>query len=69
LIFAPEKKARKQRQEMLDALKKGDKVVTTSGLHAEVAELRESDVVLKAGDSRFVYTRSAVAEVRSAKED
>ncbi|MEM1449799.1 MAG: preprotein translocase subunit YajC [Planctomycetota bacterium] len=69
LIFAPEKRARKQRQEMLGALKKGDKVVLTSGLHGEVAELREDRVVIKAADSRFTYSRSAIHEVMGADAD
>lgn len=63
LIFRPEKMARKQRQEMLGALKKGDKIVTTGGLHAKVVDLRENEVTLEAGNGRFVYSRSAVAEV------
>lgn len=66
LIFAPEKRARKQRQEMLGGLKKGDKVVLTSGLHGEIAELREDRVVIKAADSRFTYSRSAIHEIVGA---
>jgi len=63
LIFAPEKKARKKRQAMLDAIKKGDQVVTTSGLHAEVVAIRDHEVDLMAGSSRFTYSRAAVNEI------
>lgn len=72
LIFAPERKARKQREQMLGALKKGDKVVTTGGLHAQVVEIRETEIVLKAGETRLTYSRSAVHQVAgdpSAKAD
>ncbi len=62
VLFAPEKKARKKRQAMLDAIKKGDKVVTTSGLHAEVVAVREHEIDLSAGGSRFTYSRAAVNE-------
>lgn len=63
LIFGPEKKARKQRQAMLEALKKGDKVITSSGLHAEIVAVREHEVELRAGGSQFTYSRAAVNEV------
>jgi preprotein translocase subunit YajC len=63
LIFAPERKARKKRQAMLDEIKKGDKIVTTGGLHGEVAEVRDHEVVIKAGDSRFVYSRGAIQDI------
>ncbi len=63
LIFAPEKKARKKRQAMLDDIKKGDRVVTTSGLHAEVVAVKEHEIDLMAGGSRFTYSRAAVNEI------
>lgn len=69
LIFAPERKARKQRDQMLGALKKGDRVVTTGGLHAQVVEVRENEVVLKAGDVRLTYSRSSVHQVLGGGED
>ena len=65
LIFAPERKSRKQREQMLGELKKGDKVVTTGGLHAQVVDIREGEVVLKSGDTRLTYSRSAVHQVIS----
>lgn len=63
LIFAPERKARKQREEMLGALKKGDKVVTTGGLHGTIADIRENEVVIKAGDVRLTFSRTSVHQV------
>jgi len=69
LIFAPERKARKQREQMLGELKKGDKVVTTGGLHAQVVEIRENEVVLKAGETRLTYSRSAVHQVVDGSSD
>ena len=63
LIFRPEKKARKERQSMLEAIRKGDKVVTTSGLHAEIVAVREHEVDLSAGGSRFTYSRAAINEI------
>ena len=48
---------------VIDAIKKGDQVVTTSGLHAEVVAIRDHEVDLMAGSSRFTYSRAAVNEI------
>lgn len=63
LIFMPERKAKKQREEMLGGIKKGDKVVTTGGLHGQVVDVRENEVVLKAGDVRLTFSRTSVHQV------
>lgn len=67
LIFAPERKARKQRESMLAALKKGDRVVTTGGLMGQVVEVRESDVTLKCNETRLTFARSSVHQVVDGK--
>lgn len=68
LIFAPERKARKKREEMLGALKKGDKVVTTGGLHGQIADVRENEVVIKCGEVRLTFSRSSVHQVQGEDE-
>lgn len=65
LILGPERKARKQREAMLGALKKGDKVVTTGGLHGHVVEIRDDVVTIKAHDTRLTYSRAAIAQVQA----
>ena len=67
LIFAPERKARKQRQEMIDGIKKGDKVITTGGLHGQIVEVGENEVTIKSGDTRLKFSRSAVNQVVASK--
>ena len=67
LIFAPERKARKKREAMLGEIKKGDKVVTTGGLHAEVADVKEHTIVLKAGETRLTFSRASVHEIQQPK--
>ncbi|MDP6387041.1 MAG: preprotein translocase subunit YajC, partial [Planctomycetota bacterium] len=41
LILGPERKNRKKRQAMLDALSKGDEVMTTGGLFGRVSKVDE----------------------------
>ena len=49
-MIRPQQKARKKEQEMRDALKAGDKVITAGGIHAKIKEL-DGDTVLIEVDS------------------
>ncbi len=46
LILRPQAKKQKDRQKMLDAVKKGDEVVTAGGIHGKVVGLKNDDKVL-----------------------
>jgi len=62
LVIAPANKQRKKTQEMLDALKKGDKVVTTGGIHGVVQGIENEIVYLKIADNvKIRILRSAIA--------
>ncbi len=67
LILRPQAKKQKERQKMLDALKKGDDVITAGGLHGKIVGFKNDDkvVVLKIGDNVKVdVERSAIASVK-----
>jgi preprotein translocase subunit YajC len=64
LLILPDRKRQKQRQRMLEALKKGDRVVTSSGLHGTVVTATPEIVVLQAADNvRLRFSRVAVQTV------
>ena len=50
LIFRPQQKQRKEVQEMLSNLKKGDRVVTKGGLIGMVDKVEERTVRIEAGN-------------------
>ncbi len=54
LIIRPQQKQQKQHREMLDSLKKGDKIVTTGGLIAEIVKAEEDFIKIKLNDSVIV---------------
>ena len=67
ILLGPERKQRKQREAMLGAVKKGDKVVTTSGIHAQVAAVGEDVVTLQIADGvRVKFSRQAIQQVLGA---
>ncbi|HXG15135.1 MAG TPA: preprotein translocase subunit YajC [Calidithermus sp.] len=64
LLIRPQQKQRRERERMLAALKKGDRVVTTSGLHGTITGLTEHTVTLRVADQvKLEFDRSAVGRV------
>ncbi len=68
LMIRPQRKEEKRKQEMQTGLKKGDTVVTTSGLVASVATVKEDTVILNVDGTRMEFLRSAVGSVRNTDE-
>lgn len=64
LILRPQQKKQKERQKMLDAVKKGDKIVTAGGLHGTVAGLDDKTLLIQVADNvKMKFDRSAVATI------
>lgn len=69
MIIRPQQKRAKQREKMLSNMQKGDKVVTSGGLHGTIAGLDEKTVLLQVGDNiKMKFEKSAIASVISSKE-
>ncbi|NLE65164.1 MAG: preprotein translocase subunit YajC [Elusimicrobia bacterium] len=47
MIIRPEQKKRKEHQELLKNLKRGDKVVTMGGIHGTVQDVRDNTVMVE----------------------
>ncbi|MCR5731967.1 MAG: preprotein translocase subunit YajC [Sphaerochaetaceae bacterium] len=64
LIIRPQKKREKETKDMLNALKKGDKVVSIGGIHGTVITVKDTTVVVKVDDNaRIEFTKSAISQV------
>lgn len=69
MIIRPQQKRAKQREKMLSNMQKGDKVITSGGLHGTIAGLDEKTVLLQVGDNiKMKFEKSAIASVISSKE-
>lgn len=70
LIIRPQNKKQKEAKKMIEAVKKGDKVVTIGGVHAIVDKVKETTIVLKVDDNtRMEFSKSAVATVLAKSEE
>jgi preprotein translocase subunit YajC len=62
LVILPQKKQAKQHKEMVDSLKKGDKIVTAGGIIAEVVKNEDDFIKAKINDNVEVkITKDAIA--------
>lgn len=62
VAIAPVRKRQQQLQKTIEALAKGDKVVTNGGIYGEVAAVDRDTVILKVADNvKLRVAKSAVA--------
>ncbi len=64
LILRPQQKRQKDKARMMESLKKGDKVVTSSGIHGTIEGLEDKTVLVKISDTTKVkMDRSAIITI------
>jgi len=70
LLILPQQKRQKKLRAVLDGLKKGDKVVTASGIWGTVTNLGKETVTLQIADNTKVkIQRDQIARLRTDDED
>ncbi|MCH7721889.1 MAG: preprotein translocase subunit YajC [Bacteroidetes bacterium] len=68
MIIRPQQKKAKNRTRLLSNLEKGDKVVTSGGIHGIIAGLDEKTLLLQVSDNlKIKVDRSAIGQVISKK--
>lgn len=65
LLIRPNQKRQKQRNAMLGALKKGDRIVTIGGLHGTIDLINDENntIVLNAGGQKLTFEKASVQSV------
>lgn len=70
LLIRPQQKQKREREIMLSAVKPGDRVVMSSGLHGTVVKLSEHNVTLKVADQvRLEFDRTAIGRIVPASSE
>lgn len=70
LIIRPQNKKQKEAKKMIEAVKKGDKIVTIGGIHGTVHSVKEFTVVVKVDDDcKIEFSKSAISTVSSTKAE
>jgi len=66
LMIRPNMRKQKQEKKYQEELKRGDWVVTTSGIHGKVFELSQDTVVLETGAGKIKFERAAISKELSS---
>src|SRR5438874_7203774 len=70
LVIAPANKQKRKTQEMLNSLKKGDRVVTSGGIYGTVQGVEPEVVYLKIADNvKVKVARSAITGVVAGESE
>lgn len=66
MIIRPQQKRAKERQKLIDSMKKGDKVITSGGMYGTIAGMDEKTVLVQIADNvKVKLDRSAIATIVS----
>jgi preprotein translocase subunit YajC len=69
MIIRPQQKRTKEHQKMLEGLKKGDKVITSGGIHGVISGIDDKTLLVEIADKvKIKVDRSAVAGVTREAE-
>ena len=59
LILRPQQKRQKERQKLLEGVKKGDKIITSGGIYGTVEGIEDNTVLVKISDNVKVKMEKA----------
>jgi preprotein translocase subunit YajC len=66
MIIRPQQKRAKERQKLIDSMKKGDKVVTSGGMYGTIAGLDDKTVLVQIADNvKVKLDRGSIASIVS----
>src|SRR5262245_34027846 len=70
LLIRPQQRQKREREQMLAAVKRGDRVVTSSGLHGTITGLTEQTVTLRVADQvKLEFDRAALGRIVEAQSE
>lgn len=67
ILIRPQQKRAKEQRKMLETLKSGDRVVTSSGIVGEVITVKDRSVSLRSADSKLEITKESIVAITENK--
>ena len=69
LLIRPQQKRQKTHEKLVAAIKTGDKIVTSSGIHGIVANVKDKTILVKVADNvKIEFDRSSVSVLEKSAE-
>jgi preprotein translocase subunit YajC len=66
VLLRPQQQRAKQQRKLLETIKSGDKIMTSSGIIGVVVTVKERSVTIRSADSKFEVSKATVTEVLDA---
>jgi len=64
VLFRPQMRRQKEQRQLVSTLKTGDRVVTASGIHGLISNVKETTVIVKVADNvKIEMEKSAITNV------
>jgi preprotein translocase subunit YajC len=67
ILIRPQQKRAKELKKLIEALKSGDKVITSAGIIGEVITVKDKTVSLRSGDAKLEVTKDSVVAITEPK--
>lgn len=66
LLIRPQQKRQKEQKKLISELQKGDKVITSGGIHGVISNMKDQTVIVKVADNvKLEITRTNITRVES----
>lgn len=70
LLIKPQQKKQKEHQRMLSNIQKGDKVITTGGIHGMAANVKDDVISVKIAENvKIDVSRNCIATIKREKAE
>ena len=68
LMIRPQQRQKRQQQDLLSRVTKGDKIITMGGIHGTVVGVKDITVIIKIADNvKVELNRAAISKIVSSK--
>lgn len=70
MLWRPQKKEQQKRQNMLESLKKGDKIITIGGMYGTITNISEKKVTVEVAENVEInFVRSAISGFQDSSKN
>lgn len=68
-LIKPQQKQQKEKQAMINAIKKNDEVITVGGINATVVNVKEKSVILKVDDNvKIEFDKNSITLIKKSRQ-
>jgi preprotein translocase subunit YajC len=69
MIYRPQKKRQKERESLLGKMEKGDKVITSSGIHGTISQIDDTSILVQVSENtKLRFEKASVTTVVTKKD-